>query len=66
MAKYKVIALSLGAGNNIYKSGDIVDSDNVGGEKNALDLVEKGFLKAIEQPKQKVEEKAKKGNSKKK
>mgnify|MGYP003634384535 CR=1 FL=1 len=48
MAKYKVIALSVGGVNNkIYKSKDIVDSVNFGGEKRALELVKKGFLAEI-------------------
>ena len=49
MAKYKVIALSVGGkGNNIFKSGDIVDSSNF---DDADALVTAGFLEKMEEKK---------------
>lgn len=56
MAKFKVIALSVGGkGNKIFKSGEIVDSSNF---NNAESLVEAGFLQKLEEkkPAPKVEE----------
>ncbi len=42
---YKVIALSVGVMNNIYKSGDSLTAAQAGGADNADRLVKEGFLK---------------------
>ena len=45
MAKYKVISLSVGIGNKIYKSGDVLQSKNFPENINPDQLVKAGFLK---------------------
>tara|TARA_R110002167_G_scaffold110087_4_gene280337 strand:+ start:3965 stop:4162 length:198 start_codon:yes stop_codon:yes gene_type:complete len=63
MANFKVIALSVGGkGNNIYKVGDIVKTENF---VNAKALVAGGFLEEISEPKKEVEKTSKKNNNKK-
>ena len=45
MKKDTVKALSVGGlGKNIYKHGDVVNSDNFGGESQAMALVKQGFF----------------------
>lgn len=56
--KYTVIALSLGGkGNKIFNSGDTVTDANFP-EGNAIELVKKGFIKAVDEVpvKQAIEE----------
>ena len=60
MAKFKVIALSVGGkGNNIYNVGETVNEENF---IDAKALVKNGFLKEIEVPKKTT---PKGGNNKK-
>lgn len=60
MAKFKVIALSVGGkGNNIYKNGDVVKSENF---VDAKSLVAGGFLEEIVEK----QKEAPKGNKNKK
>lgn len=54
MAKYKVIALSVGGlGNKVFKLNDEVSDSNFP-KGHAEELVKKGFLKMIEEPKMEV------------
>lgn len=46
MARYKVIALSVGGKNKVYDSGDLVDETNFP-QENVASLVEQGFLAPI-------------------
>jgi hypothetical protein len=63
MAKFKVIALSVGGkGNNVFKSGDVVTSENF---NDAKALVDGGFLKEIVEPKKEVQKSTPKKSNKK-
>lgn len=56
MAKYKVIALSVGGlGKKIFNSGDIVTDKNFPAG-NAEKLVKQGFLEEIQEKKEPVKE----------
>ena len=46
MAKYKVISLSVGIGNKVYKSGDVLVSKDFPEDISADALIKAGFLKA--------------------
>ncbi len=64
MAKYKVIALSVGGkGNQVFKVGDIVSSENF---NDAKVLVDGGFLEEIMEAKKAAPKAAPKRTSKKK
>ena len=64
MAKYKVIALSVGGkGNQVFKVGDIVSSENF---NDAKVLVDGGFLEEIMEAKKVAPKAAPKRTSKKK